>query len=63
MDLSPGIRISPESAFELRALAGLGSAEWDMDWVNRKESCCFEWGWQVLAFLTQLACAVISQIQ
>ncbi len=31
MDLSPGIRMSPESAVERRAVAGFGDAEWDMD--------------------------------
>lgn len=31
MDLSPGMRISPVSACEWRAVAGFGHAEWDMD--------------------------------
>lgn len=31
MDLSPGMRISPLSASEWRAIAGFGDAEWDID--------------------------------
>jgi hypothetical protein len=63
MDLSPGIRISPVRALERRAVAGLGSAaEWDMGKVDRRESWCFRSSWWALAFLTQLAGSVISQM-
>lgn len=63
MDLSPGMRISPERALERRAVAGFGSAGLDMDGVNRNKIWWLVSSGEVGHLLTQLGNAVILQMQ
>ena len=55
--------MSPERAFERRAVAGFGSAGLDMDGINRNKNMVAGILGEVGHLLTQLGNAVILQMQ